>query len=205
MQRVNLYQDQFRRRRDFTDAAHLAAGVVVLVLLLVAVSGYQVWRLQGARQALTQAERERDAAQQRLDDLRSELNAATGDEDRTQEEAKRLRSELAAKRELLTFLESGPLAEDAGFSSYLEGLAQRVVEGVWLQRIRLDGNGTRIRLDGHARQPKQVPAFMAALGKADAFQGRKFRTLKLERPKDDGADVIDFVLASRRVQKGKNE
>jgi hypothetical protein len=205
MQRVNLYQAQFRPRRDPTDAAHLAAGLLILVLALVAVSAYQVWRLEAARDEVAAAERAQQAAQQRLDALRQELTAATGDDEQTKQRLERLRSELAAKRELLTFLESGPLAGDAGFSQYLEGLAERVVDGVWLERIQLGQNAKRIRLDGHAQRPAQVPSFMAALGRAKAYAGRTFRTLRLNRPEDNADGAINFLLASQRVDKESDE
>jgi MSHA biogenesis protein MshI len=205
MQRVNLYQDHFRPRRDPSDAAHLAAALLVLVLALVAVSAYQAWRLETARDGVAAAEREQEAAQQRLDKLRGELEAATGDDEQTQQRVERLRNELAAKRELLTFLESGPLASDAGFSQYLEGLAERVVDGVWLERIQLAQNAKRIRLDGHALRPAQVPDFMAALGQAEAYEGRTFRTLQLKRSKDDADGAIEFLLASQRVDEESDE
>ncbi len=197
MQHVNLYQGEFRPRRDPTDALHLALALLVVVVLLLLISGYQAWQAQRAQQRLSQARAQQQAAQTRTDELRTALQQARQSDSGAQTEGEQLRREYAAKQRLLGFLDDGPLAADAGFSGHLQGLAERVVDGVWLERIQLAQGGRRIRLDGHARQPDQIPAFMASLGRAAAYSGRKFRTLRVERG-DDG-EAVAFVLASDRV------
>jgi len=197
MQHVNLYQGEFRPRRDPTDALHLALALLAIVVVLLAVSGYQAWQVRAAEQRLSDARAQQQTVQARMDELRAELQQAQASDSDTAGEIEQLRLELQAKQRLLRFLEQGPLAEQAGFSRHLEGLAQRVVDGVWLQRIRLERGGSRIRVDGHAQKPSQIPEFMASLGRAPAYSGRKFRTLRVQREQDGGS--VAFVLASDRV------
>jgi Tfp pilus assembly protein PilN len=204
MQHVNLYQDQFRARRDPTDALHLSLALLAIVLLCLAVSGYQAWQARQAQQRLAEARTEQEAAQQRLDELRGELERAREADSGASQEIERVRREFDAKKRLLRLLEEGPLADEAGFSRYLTGLAEHVVDGVWLRRIQLDQSGRRIRLDGHARKPERIPAFMASLGRVKPYKGRTFRTLRVERD----AEATAFVLASNRIeddQDGANE
>ncbi len=198
MQHVNLYQGEFRSRRDPTDALHLALALLGVVVLLSAASGYQAWQAQQAQQRLGEARAERQALHKRMDQLRAQLQETQDTGSAAADKRAALRSEYEAKQRLLRFLDQGPLADEAGFSGHLTGLAERVVDGVWLERIRLDAGGSRIRLDGHARKPRQIPALMASLGRAPAYSGRTFRTLRVQREQDSGA--IAFVLASSRVE-----
>lgn len=196
MQRVDLYQAQFRPSRDPTDARHMGVWLLLVVLVLGAVSGVLAWRGQAAQQRLADAQERRDQVQQRMTEVRSRLESARAERETPTGELERLRAELAAKRRLLDYLEEGPLAATPGFSAYLDGLARHVVSGLWLERVEIDAGGDGLRLDGHARAPKHVPAFVAALGGSDAFRGQRFRTVALERPEDD-AGRIAFTLASQ--------
>ncbi|PSQ90965.1 MAG: hypothetical protein BRD57_05575 [Proteobacteria bacterium SW_6_67_9] len=200
MQHVNLYQGRFRPQRDATDALHLAFALLAIVLLCLAVSGYQAWQARQAQQRLAEALTAQEAAQQRLDELRGALERAREADSGASQQIERVRREYEAKQRLLRFLAEGPLADEAGFSGHLSGLAEHIVDGVWLRRIQLEQGGRRIRLDGHAQKPEQIPAFMAALGRAAPFKGRTFRTLRVER--DDEATA--FVLASNRVDDDKS-
>ncbi len=197
MQHVNLYQGQFRPQRDPTDALHLALALLLVVLLCLVASGYQVWQTRQAQQRLAQARSEQENAQASLDELRAELERAHEADSGASAELERLRREYDAKQRLLAYLDDGPLAEEAGFSGYMKGLAERVVDGVWLRRIHLDQGGQRIRFDGHAQKAEQIPAFMASLGRVQAYTGHTFRTLQVQRAPDGQATA--FVLASNRI------
>lgn len=195
MQQINLYQEPFGRARDPLGARPLGLALALLVLALAAVSAAQYLRLQGFEARAAALEAERRAASDRLAQVRARLQEA-----RTQagagDPAAPLRAELAAKRRLLEYLESGPIARRGGFSPYLEGLARRTVDGVWLSAIRIGDGGERLRLAGHALSAERVPALMAALGEEESYNGHAFRTLVIDRPADAGWRV-DFVLASR--------
>jgi len=201
MQHVNLYQEQFRRRRDPLDAHHLLLWLVVVAAGLALVSGGMAWRLQEDQARFDRLEGRKAAASDRLDELRTRLadaRAAAGPD----AAVARLRAELAAKRRLLDYLRSGPLARRGGFSPYLRGLARRKIDGLWLKRIELDDGGSRLRLDGHAANPDRIPQLIDRLGQEDAYAGQVFRTLDIERPKD-ASGRVDFVLASRRLDDGR--
>lgn len=191
MQRINLYQDDLKRRRDAFDARRLALGSVLLAVALAATSGFQGWKARTAEAQVAALAAEREAANARIGALQAQVRAEPGGAERQ----RRLREELAAKRGLLRYLDEGPFAERAGFSGYLDGLADRVIEGVWLSRIDLAAGGARLQLDGHAVEARHVPELMASLGEAPAYRGRSFRRLAIDRPAE-AEWRIDFVLAS---------
>lgn len=200
MQQINLYQEPFARPRDALAARRLGLALVLLLLALAAVAGAQYLRLQGVEARAAALEDQRRAASERLAQVRERVEAARGAAD-DGDPAAPLRAELAAKRRLLEYLDSGPIARRGGFSPYLEGLARRTIEGVWLSGIEIRAGGERLRLDGHAVGAERVPALIAALGEEDSYRGHAFRTLAIERPSD--ADWrVDFVLASRPADAG---
>ena len=195
-QRINLYQEQFRPRRTYTDARHLGIGMLLAVVMLAAVTGALGWRAQAAEERAAALSAQRDAAQQRLASVRASLESARSERD-SGERLARLRAELAAKRRLMAYLERGPLASRQGFSGHLAGLARHRVEDLWLTRIELRAGGRSLRLAGHALGPERVPAFIAGLAQTPVFQGHTFRTLRIDRP-EKAAGRLDFLLASDR-------
>lgn len=195
MQRINLYQEEFRHRRDPTDAAHLALWLLLVVVALAAAGGFLGWRAQVAEGRLAAAEARQGDLTERLGALQAQLAQARGGDGDASQRLQRLRAELAAKERLLDYLESGPLARQEGFSPYLRGLARHVVDGLWLERIALDGNGSRIRLEGHALEAEQVPALVSALGEVRVYRGHRFRTLEIQRP-EETTGQLDFRLAT---------
>jgi len=199
VQRINLYQERFRHRRDYTDARHLGAGLLLVALVLAGVSGFMAWRAQNAQARAADLAEQRDAVQQQLTSLREEVEQAREAREAREPSADQagLRAELAAKKRLLEYLKRGPLANRDGFSGHLAGLARRQVDDLWLRRIALKAGGTSLQLAGSTLGPEQVPAFIGRLAETPAFQGHTFRTLRIERAEED-ATRLEFLLSSDR-------
>ena len=87
------------------------------------------------------------------------------------------------------------------FSEYLDALARRHQQGMWLTDIEILGGGEQLRLGGSALNPKTVPDFLRALSAELAYAGRTFSSLLVNREKDD-AWKVDFVLSTTRDGSG---
>lgn len=198
MQQINLYQEQFRTRRDPFGARTLAGALVALILVLAGISVWLQLSAAAAVERLQAAEQRRDRVEQQVLAMRARLEALAA-EDAAASEPARLRAELAAKQRLMEYLEGGPLARRDGFSDHLDGLARRVVADLWFDRIVLDHGGDRLRFEGHALRAADVPTMIAALGQEDVFAGHAFRSLVIERPAD-AEWRVDFLLSSDRVE-----
>jgi Tfp pilus assembly protein PilN len=196
VQQINLYQERFRHRRDYTDARHLGAGLLLVALVLAGVSGFMTWRTQNAQARAADLAEQRDAVQQQLTTVRGEVEQARAAREPSVDQAG-LRAELAAKKRLMEYLKRGPLANRDGFSGHLAGLARRQVDDLWLRRIALKAGGTSLQLAGSTLGPEQVPAFIGRLAETPAFQGHTFRTLRIERAEKD-ATRLEFLLSSDR-------
>lgn len=199
MQQINLYQEQFRTRRDPFGARTLAVALAALILVLVGVSVWLQLSAADTAERLQMAEQRRDRVEQQVLAMRSRLEALAEADAATASEPARLRAELVAKQRLMEYLEDGPLAHRDGFSEHLDGLAQRVVTDLWFDRIVLERGGDRLRFEGHALRAADVPKMIAALGQEDVFTGHAFRSLVIERP-EDAEWRVDFMLSSDRVE-----
>jgi len=195
MQQINLYQEQFQIRRDPYAARNLGVGLLLLVVLLAATSAWLYQRADQVAERATAAQSERDRLEQQLLALRTRIEQRDASATGALDEIGRLRRELAAKRRVLEYIESGPLARRNGFSTHLDGLARQVLDGVWFDRIVFERGGEQLRFEGHALRPGGVPQMIAALGDEPAYAGHAFRSLVIERPAD--ADWrVDFFLSS---------
>ncbi len=194
-QQINLYLDEFRRRTDPLDAKHIGIGVIILLAILAAVSAGLVWQAREVEARVAELERERDTAQAELNRRQGRLQSLQAEQD-DDEELRRLRAELAAKQRLVDYLESERFGTRGGFSNYLEALARNRVEDLWLQRVELRAGGNRLRVAGHALEPRTVPAFLTGLADQESFSGYSFRTMRIDRTEE--GDRLDFLLASDR-------
>lgn len=204
MQRINLYQEQFRGRRDPLDANHLGIVLLLLILGLAAGSAWLQQRADAMDERAARFERERDRLEQQVLALRTRLEERRSETVDGDDRLAQLRRELAARQRLLEYLESGPMAQRDGFSTQLAGLARRVVDGLWFDRVVFEQGGRKLRFEGHALQAEGVPRMIAALAQEEVYAGHAFRSLVIERPAD--ADWrVDFVLASDAVDGKQGE
>lgn len=193
-QQINLYRDDTRRPRKPVDSLHLAAAAAATIVVLAGLSAHGWWQASSLERELESVSAAHDDLSARVDRLATEVGdkkAEQLDPDRVE----RLRAELEAKRNLLDYLEDGPLAERTGFAEHVEGLARRVIDDLWLSSIRLTEGGRSLRLRGHALAPERVPELIAALGEEPAYAGHTFRRLRIQRPEDQPGQ-INFELAS---------
>lgn len=202
MQQINLYQDEFRKRRQYTDAAHLGLGLGVVLAVLALVSGGLAWRANEAERRAAALAEQRDALQETLAELQARVQARSADGTDDGEVLARLRRELDAKRRLVDYLGERAGSSRPAFSGYLEGLARSTVDTLWLDRVELADGGRRLRLGGHALEPETVPALLDRLAQRPAFRGHSFRTLRIDRP-DEQPGPLTFVLASDRAEAGE--
>lgn len=203
IQQINLYQHEFRGRRDLTDSRHLALGFVLVLVVLAAISAGQAWRAGAAEQRAADLATERDELQAALEPLQARVQEQQAADDEGGGEAvARLRRELAAKRRLVRHLDERGPGTGPAFSAYLEGLARSTAEALWLERLELGRGGRTMRLAGHARTPEAVPALLDRLASLSAFRGHSFRTLRIDRGDEDGGRLA-FLIASDRNGQGQ--
>ena len=194
-QEINLYQPILRKQRKvFTAAAMLQVAAAMLTGLML-VYGYGLWRIQAMESELEGLQRQRDSATRRLAELSKSL-PGQDKRRRLQEEIVRLSRELEIRQQVEQLLTTGAYGNRRGFSDVLSGLARQNVKGLWLTGVEVSDGELDVSLVGSALEPALVPAYVQRFSAEPAFKGRRFRTLRLERPESDPSR-IDFVLRTR--------
>ena len=193
-QQINLYQPIFRHQRPIFSANVLAPSLAVLVLVLVAISGYgliQVRALEAEAVFLDGQERAQSAQLASLDQ-----SSGIRRRDELEAELARLNARLTEQQRLVDVLEDNPPGEINGFSELLAGLGRRRTDGVWLTRIEVDGGSGGVELAGQSIAPELVPVFLQALSEDPALSGRLFDAFELAR---ESPGSVSFRVASRAV------
>ncbi len=194
MQQINLYQDEFRPRREVVTSGQVLIGLGVLLAVLVLASFWQGWRngrLATEVEALRQTVAAREA---RVAELQKTAGQRKSDP-RLVEAVKKLERRVEIKRQVLTVLSGRSFGNTDGFVPQLTGLARQRIEGLWLTGLRLYAGGTRLDMTGNALRPELVPRYLQRLANEDIFTGTAFETFRLDRPEDHPA-WIHFVLHS---------
>ncbi len=194
MQQINLYQDEFRPRREVMNFDQVLAGLAVLLGVLILISVWQGWRnsqLAAEVETLRQDVASREA---RVAELQKATEQRHPDPHLV-ETVKKLERRVETKRQVLAVLSGRSFGNTEGFVPQLTGLARQRIEGLWLTGLRLSAGGTRLDMTGNALKPELVPRYLQRLANENVFAGTAFETFRLARP-EDHPEWIRFVLHS---------
>jgi hypothetical protein len=100
---------------------------------------------------------------------------------------------LAQTREVALKLRAGAFGTSDGLSPYLESFARQHVEGTWLTRVRVQGGGSAVALDGRTLAPELVPVYLQHLAEERVLQGKSFSELSMKSFADDLDEIVFSV------------
>ncbi|WP_432821802.1 PilN domain-containing protein [Trichloromonas sp.] len=197
-QSVNLYQPALLEPRQprSTRLMLLAFALTVIVLVIYYIlTSVQTISLKNELRALSSRQAAVAGTIAQL-----QLAAAPQKSPLLQREVDRMAAELAAKRPLVELFKAPQRTVGRGFSPYLQGLARRAPEGLWLRHILLTMEGGRSALEGSALRPELVPQFLQSMNVEEVFAGMDFAGFRLLRPETGGEAVEFFIETGREVQ-----
>lgn len=216
---INLLNPALIRQHNDLNAwllFRLSAGMLLLLLCLVAYARYQVNVLA----------KQRDQVAQQLKDAQVQLTQAA-QRYAPRQPSKALQDTIAltearllSHQQVLEYLQEGKLAGHAGFSIYMSAFARKSIGNLWLTGFSIDQDANDMTLHGRALQPELVPQYISQLGEDPSLKGRKFSALNMRLPMDEpvarpastvaplsGAvpslQFIEFELKSSSHQDGK--
>lgn len=193
-QAVNLYQPIFRTPRKVFGATMLAQMLGGALIALALMYGWSYWRLHTLTAEVARLSAARVAAHARLDSLRQAYPARQSNPLLAQE-LLRVGNEVERARALAGVLAQGAYGNTSGLSPYLLGFARQHVEGTWLTHIAIADGGSHIALEGRATAPALIPDLVQRLTGEEAFRGKSFSSLKLERGEAE-SEGIDFTITT---------
>lgn len=161
-QQVNLYLPEFRPRRDWFTGQRLVLLLVVQVLVLGSMAGYDLWRRYTLTQELAVVQQALAAQTSVTEQIESSLASRATDQALVAEVATR-EENLASLSGTLATLRTLALGNVTGFSEHLKNISRASFDGIWFSEIRIGNGGTSAYLAGKALQSSMVPNFIDRL------------------------------------------
>ena len=183
-QRINFYQDQFRKPVILLPMQQILGLWVVTLVFLIVVSVLDFLHTNNERDILLDMERSRTTMEESIERLQQRVDAMVLDK-KLEAEERRLRVGLQSKRHFLTDLQEQGDTHQVEFSGYLQALANMEAKSVWLTRIRIQSPGPQVFLAGVTNRPNSIPEYMENLKHQTSFTGMGFKVFNLERGEND--------------------
>jgi hypothetical protein len=143
-----------------------------------------------------QHNQQKQAVNQRLENLQAELQAQLADT-RLDQEMAQVSRDIRARKRMIEFVERNQFGSGEGFAYSLKRLAQVKEEGLWLSEIALTTDF--VKLSGSALQAERIPAYFNQVQLGELFEGHEFDIFELAREQQRDWKV-DFIIATRQVQ-----
>lgn len=193
---VDLADESLLPPKPFFQFRRMMAGlgVVALALLLIGI----IIRM-GVSEYLSAADQvrvRREEAESRIHQIEATHKPRLADPALGQI-LKQEREEAERLRRLSASLEQAP-AEGKGAAAALDALASASLEGVWLERVEI--HDMQLSVQGYARNPAQLPAYLERLQAQPSFAGQRFVSFELGRRRigeaSSAPEAVVFKLQS---------
>lgn len=210
-QQINLFNPDFRKKREFFTALMLLQALGGLLLILIGAYVYQYRQTQMLEKQAMEGAAQLEQEQARLIKVAAEYAPRPKNqtlENRVAELDEQLRGEDA----VLNVLKGGNLGNTSGYSGYMRAFARQVVDGLWLTGFSIQGSGKDMSIVGRALSPELVPAYILRLNQEDVTEGREFAALEVELPKAETSaqdkparlpNYLEFKLHSNAQEGGR--
>lgn len=194
-QDINFYQGSFRQEAPYFSAAFVAQALVAATIVMLLGYGYAWQRTEGLQAELEGLARQEARALERLEKLRPIIKSVTGEKSLSEQLEDALQT-LDEKQTVLALINGTTLGDTQGFSRHLRALARQNVDGLWLTQITLSGTGKKTSLQGRARQPELVPAYVQKLAGERPFAAQRFQQFQINRPDEANDRAVEFSMNS---------
>lgn len=197
--RINLYGDQLRRKRLPLGRETFLLLVPLVLLAVVVVGAVLQWKNAGLQQQLA-TQQSHLQAQEKLLLALADQSQRHGPSPALSQRVGMLEEQIRQRKLLIGQID--PLLGQDGmpYSRILEGFVQSHVSGLWLTQLRVQAE--QLLLEGYSLNEEAVPQMLQRMAEVEAFQGRQFERLELERERLEGQDVIRFRLGGAATNAG---
>ncbi|MES2356392.1 MAG: hypothetical protein V4568_18725 [Pseudomonadota bacterium] len=193
-QYINLFNPALQKRRDVLSAAVLAS-VTIAALLGVAITGVLLQQKTGEMQQ--QAKDGELRLKQERDKLVGVAKEAAERKPDTKllEQLSRAEAVLKDHADLIKLVESGVIGKTNGFSAQMRAFANQSMSGLWLTGFSISAGDGEMEINGRTLNAELLPVYIQHLNSEDAFRGRSFAMLTLDRiQQNDTTLKVDTTL-----------
>jgi MSHA biogenesis protein MshI len=187
-QYINLYDESLRPSREVLTLTNVALAVLATLLLLMGLAAFGMARSDNEMRSFKVAEAKLMQSQEQLTVLAVQ-HASRQQEPALEHELAQLRAQLAAKTNVLARLKEGEFGDRQGFNAFFLGLANGVVDEVWITGFDVSAGGHAMTIRGRMLTESRLPRYVEALSRQPAFARREFSALNVSRVDAKPADA----------------
>lgn len=181
-QQINLFNPDFRPRRELFTALMLVQALVVLTLVLAGVYAYQYRQAQALNRQAGELAAQLEQEKLNLMKVSAEY-APRAKSEALEKRAGELERQLQGEEAVLEVLQGGSLGNTQGYSGYMLAFARQSVPGLWLTAFSIKGAGKEMAIAGRTLRPDLVPAYIQRLNQETVIQGGSFTALEMQQPR----------------------
>lgn len=190
-QEVNLLAPELLPVAERLPLRQAGLALAAFSTLLLGISAYDRYALERARSDLSLAKERAAVARAEVTRL-SAVNDHRAERTALNSELERLLGQRELQAQTLGAMDRELDTIGRGsFSSYLAGIAEAHVPGLWITGLTVDFGTDTLLIRGAAQQPTHVPGFVTQLRATAAFVGTTVDGIQL---KADGTGAIGFEL-----------
>ncbi|AJR07364.1 MSHA biogenesis protein MshI [Photobacterium gaetbulicola Gung47] len=191
---INFYSDALKPKLELLTLPNVVMSWVAITVVLAALAGWFSWQSYQQQQELA-------AEQQRLQQKSAELErtkAALAKHLPSQikvDVANGLEQHLAEKRAALEAIALHDSSLQVGYAGMMQQLSAAASGDISVQHLRV--KGPQLNLEGLARTPDAVPAWLQEFRQYPSLSDRRFKLMTLGRNKQN---IVTFKLLAERNQ-----
>lgn len=193
-QQINLYQDIFRPQRKPLSASHVGGLVVFFLIISISTYAYKWYKVSSISSDLVTSEKQSEELVEEIEKLARQYPARAKSK-LLESEIARLSAELAQRNAINRALAKHSMENKKAFSSLLESLARKHVNGTWLTKVSISDGGKSVGFAGKTYSSELVPVYIQQLSDESSFSNLSFNLLELNRSADDPAS-LDFQVST---------
>lgn len=191
-QQINLLNTLPQRARDYFSAANILKALGGFILFLILIYGYAYWNASSHNKRVIILTAKQKAAEKELAELTLKYPKAANSSG-IEKDIADLNRQVTERNRLIEILKQQGAFNTAGFSSYLQGLSEAVISGVWITKITLSDGGGKLILIGKALNASAVLEFVKKLHTVKVFNGMTFKVGSLKKSAPD-SERVEFDL-----------
>lgn len=194
MQQIEFYQAEFRPVKITLPFTQMLSLLLSVVFILVVVAGYQHWmlgKMQKEYATIASLDKKQQEVVAQMTQGVSQMKVSPA----LEAQATSMREGIANQERLLAILRKQSDTHKVSFSAFLQSFMEHHQEGVALHRLRIEGAGTLLTLEGVASSPELIPQYLDGLKQAEVLQGVGFSVFELTRKETES--MVRFQVSSR--------
>ena len=189
-QQINLFNPIFLKQKKYFSAVTMVQALGLLVIGMLLLNVFAVRQTNSLERLLAATGSSASQQREQLIGLTKQYSDR-GVSKQLEQDIARVEGRLRTRAQLLSEIQTGVGGNVDGFSRYLEALARRTMDGVWLTGIEA-GKGNELVIKGRALNAELVPAYLQTLSRERVFAGRALSALHVEAR--SGMRFVEFTV-----------